>query len=180
MPKIVVHPWNDPVWKGFARTIEEDDEHIEYDEPGDLAVELAEHCSRDETLDLDAQKVMYMSEISNQYLELLDDDGNRIGFMLLDLPDYGKEAKIVLLCVSKSEKGKQSSRILIDEAKRLAKKAGKERLTLEAYNRTVGEKVYAKQGFRFVTERGEDMVYQIAGSRKRKTRRRKRRSFSSA
>jgi GNAT superfamily N-acetyltransferase len=182
MPDLKIHTSSSEIWDEFAEEIEGNENNkneMGFNEPGSLSIELAKLCRREGTIDLDAQRIMYLSQESNIFIELLE-GGSRIGFLLLDLPAWGEEAKIEVVCVSLSQKGKSYSKVLIDEAKRLAKEAGKKRLLLEALGRIIGEKVYKKQGFEFVDKTGENMVHQLGGKRstktKTKTRKMKRRN----
>jgi GNAT superfamily N-acetyltransferase len=175
MPDLKIHTSNSEIWDEFAEEIEGNENNgygMGFNEPGSLSIELAKLCRRDGSIDLDAQRVMYLSQESNIFIELLE-EGSRIGFLLMDLPGWGEEAKIEVVCVSLSQKGKSYSKVLIDEAKRLAKEAGKKRLLLEALGRIIGEKVYKKQGFEFVDKTGENMVHQLGGKRRAKTKTRK-------
>lgn len=174
MPEIKIHDSKSEIWDEFANEVEATENTIDYNEPGSLSLELASICKREGSIELDAERIMYLSQASNYFLELFD-KGTRIGFLLLDLPSWGEEAKIEVVCLSAKEKGKNYSKLLIDEAKRLAKAAGKKRLLLEALNHSVGQKVYKKQGFEFVDKTGENMVHQLGGKRKSKTRKVKRR-----
>lgn len=147
----------DPIWEGFAINVEATENTIDYTEPGKLAYELGEVCERKEALELDAQKIMYFSEVTN-YLLILKKEGRTIGFLLLDCYPGTSECKIWLVCVSKGYKGKKYSKILIDRAKELAREAGKTTLHLEALTRTVGEKVYKPLGFTFNSMRKNNMT----------------------
>jgi hypothetical protein len=178
MPEIKIHDSKSKIWDDFAEEVE-GNENNEFDmgfnRPGQLSKDLAKLCLRDGTMDLDAERVMFLAEECNYFLELIE-NGARIGFGLIHLPSYGEEAKIQLGCVSVTEKGKNYSKLLIDEAKRIAKAAGKKRLLLEAFNRVLGEKVYKKQGFEFVNASGTNMIHQLGGKRKGKTRKMKRKA----
>ena len=174
MPEIKIHTSDSDIWKGFAEEIDENNE-MGFETPGPLSIQLATICERSESLELDAERIMYLSQESDRLLELLE-GGKRIGFLLMNLPSWGEEATIHVVCVSPMQKGKNYSKLLIDEAKRLAKEKGKKRLTLEALSRSLGEKVYKKQGFEFVNKTGENMVHQIGGRRRGKTRKLKRKN----
>lgn len=170
----------DPIWNEFAveELPDEENEHgVDYMNPGPLAIQLAEHCSREGAIGLDSEKIMYFSEVTN-YLLILKHEGRSIGFLLLSSFSREPDAKIWLVCVNKSEKKKNLSKILIDQAKRIAKEEGKTTIHLEALTREIGEKVYEPQGFVFNSSRTNDMTAQLGGgkrnskTRKRKSRRR--------
>jgi hypothetical protein len=166
----------DPIWKEFSIYVPADEENeypIDYTNPGPLAYELAKLCSHEKAFDLNAQKIMYFSEVTN-YLFVLKKDKETIGFLLLDSYKESSDAKIWLVCIGSKFKGKQLSKILIDQAKRIAKEQGKTEIHLEALNREVGTKVYMAQGFTFNSPRGENMTAQLGGCRQ-KTRRQRRR-----
>ena len=177
-----------PIWKQFATEVkptrakpeeanEEENENenylndftVDYTVPGDLAYELAGLCEREGAVELDAQKIMYFSESTNKLL-LLKKNGELIGFLMLALYGGSSDAKIWLVCVSSSEKGKQYSKYLIGQAKQMAIDAGKTSIHLEALSRKVGSKVYKKQGFEFNESDGENMTALLEQPQKRKTR----------
>jgi len=174
-PKLELHvyPSQNPIWKELSTYIPADEDHIDYTIPGPLAYELADLCHRNSAYELDSEKIMYFSEVTN-YLLVLYKDGERIGFLMLDSsPGKYTRSKIWLVCVSSAEKGKQYSKILIDYAKGIAKSHEKTTIHLEALTRTVGEKVYEPQGFTFNSPTGEDMTAQLGGGGKRNKRTRK-------
>ncbi len=180
-----------PIWNGFATEVkatrankneeEEENEYsnylnefaVDYTVPGDLAYTLAELCERQGAIELNAEKIMYFSESTNKLL-LLKKNGELIGFLMLALYGGISEAKIWLVCVSSSEKGKQYSKYLIDQAKQMAIDAGKKSIHLEALSRKVGTKVYKKQGFNFDESDGENMTAVLEQPKKGKTRRNRR------
>ena len=174
-----------PIWNGFAKEVkatpakkENENENeryleefaIDYTVPGGLAYELAGLCEREGAFELTAEKIMYFSETTNKLL-LLKKNEELIGFLMLALYEDSSEPKIWLVCVSSSEKGKQYSKYLIDQAKRMAIEAGKTSIHLEAISRKVGNKVYKKQGFDFNDSNSENMTAPLSRPRKRKTRR---------
>ena len=171
--EIHIYPAEHEIWSQFAVEVkgnENENEFVpDYTVPGDLAYELAELCERQNASELDAQKIMYFSEATNQLL-LLKKNGETIGFLLLALYPGPSQAKIWLVCVSSAESGKQYSKLLIDQAKRMAKEAGKKTIHLEALSRKVGRKVYKTQGFTFNESNGENMTAELNDSKKRKTR----------
>lgn len=178
-----------PIWAEFDQEIkpenENENENLNANEfdpdftaPGPLAISLAKLCSREGAIELDAELIKNFSEFTN-YLLLLKRADQIIGFLLLECPEGDLDAKIWVGCVSISEKGKQFSRILIDQAKEIARKAGKLELHLDALTRKLGEKVYAPLGFTFNDKTGESMTISLLESepeKKRKTRRKKRRN----
>ena len=167
------------IWSQFAELVKgnenENDFVPDVTIPGTLAYELAGLCEREGAFELNAEKIMYFSEVTN-YLLLLKKEGDTIGFLLLDLYPGPSPPKIWLVCVSSTEKGKQYSRILIDQAKQMAKDAGKTNIHLEALSRTIGTKVYTPQGFVFNKPTGENMTAKLNDPKKRKTRRQRRRT----
>jgi predicted GNAT family N-acyltransferase len=194
---LVIEIYDDthPIWKEFATEVkparankknkEENEEAnegeneyenylnefaVDYTVPGDLAYELAGLCEREGAIELDAQKIMYFSESTNKLL-LLKKNGELIGFLMLALYGGSSDAKIWLVCVSSSEKGKQYSKYLIGQAKQMAIDAGKTSIHLEALSRKVGSKVYKKQGFTFNNSNSENMTAFLEQPQKRKTRR---------
>ncbi len=181
-----------PIWKQFATEVkparakpkeakenenENENENnylndfvVDYTVPGDLAYELAGLCEREGAIELNAEKIMYFSESTNKLL-LLKKNGELIGFLMLALYGGSSDAKIWLVCVSSSEKGKQYSKYLIGQAKQMAIDAGKTSIHLEAISRKVGSKVYKKQGFTFNNSNSENMTAFLEQPKKRKTRR---------
>lgn len=178
-PRLEIHifPSEHEIWSQFAVEVkgnenENDNENEfvpDYTVPGDLAYELAGICEREGALELNAEKIMYFSEATN-YLMLLKKNDETIGFLLLALYPGPSKPKIWLVCVSSAESGKQYSKLLIDQAKRMANEAGKKTIHLEALSRKVGRKVYKTQGFTFNESNGENMTAELNDSKKRKTR----------
>lgn len=173
--EIHIFPSEHEIWSQFAVEVkgnetENENEFVpDYTVPGDLAYELAGLCEREGAIELDAEKIMYFSEATN-YLLLLKKNGKNIGFLLLALYPGPSQAKIWLVCVSSAESGKQYSKVLIDQAKRMAKEAEKSTIHLEALSRKVGRKVYKAQGFNFNESDGENMTAELNEPKKRKTR----------
>jgi len=177
--EIHVYDSNHPIWKEFAKEVKaakaenegennwENEFAVDYTVPGELAYELADLCEREGALELTAEKIMYFSEATNKVL-LLKKDGELIGFLMMSLYDGPSQPKIWLVCVSSTEKGKQYSKYLIDQAKRMAIEAGKTSIHLEALSRTVGKKVYTAQGFAFNESDGENMTAFLEQPKKRK------------
>lgn len=152
------------------------DFRVDYTIPGPLALELSALCRREKAYELDSEKIMYFSEATN-YLLLLKKDDETIGFLLLECyPSSHSEAKIWLVCVSHSYKGKQYSKILIEYSMKIAKDAGKDSIHLEALSRNVGTKVYKPLGFNFNSSRRNNMTASLAkrGGSTRKERKKKR------
>lgn len=155
--ELYIYTDKDSIWKDFAINVEATENTIDYTNPGKLAYELGEVCEREGTIELDAQKIMYFSEVTN-YLLLLKKETDTIGFLLLSCYPGPSESKIFLVCVSKEYKGRKYSKIMIDKAKELTREAGKTTLHLEALTRTVGEKVYKPLGFTFNSMRRNNMT----------------------
>jgi hypothetical protein len=187
---LVIEIYDDthPIWKQFATEVKptrakpeeanEENENenylndfaVDYTVPGDLAYELAGLCEREGAIELNAEKIMYFSESTNKLL-LLKKNGELIGFLMLALYGGSSDAKIWLVCISSTEKGKQYSKYLIGQAKQMAIDAGKTSIHLEALSRKVGSKVYKKQGFTFNNSNSENMTSFLEQPQKRKTRR---------
>jgi len=200
-PRLEIHVYDstNPIWAGFAIKVEpkpkpkpknatngnsNTNEYNEYNEyaidytiPGELANNLSQLCDRTGAVELDAEKIMHFSEVTN-YLLLLKKNGETIGFLMLNLYPGLSEPKIWLGCVSSLESGKQYSKLLIDQAKQMAIDAGKSTIHLEALTRELGRKVYMQQGFEFNSPHGENMTAQLSKPTKtrknRKSNRRKR------
>jgi GNAT superfamily N-acetyltransferase len=158
--EILIWPRENIIWGQFANYIEATDEMIDYTTPGPLAVELSELCERKGAFELDSTKIMYFSETTNYFLELKR-NGERIGFLLLEAYNDRMPAKIWLVCVSSSEKGKNYSKLLIDQAKEIARSVGKRQIQLEAITREVGRKVYRPLGFEFISPDDDDMIAEL-------------------
>jgi hypothetical protein len=149
-------------------------ENVENSE--ELAAELATLCtSRVTTIsEFDAESVGNYIDESNYLLELMKGE-ERVGFLLMMSYPVSSPAKIVLVCVSPTEKGKGASTNLIDTAKEIAKANGNPTIELEAESAAVMEKVYAKQGFTPTAEIGRWMSATLGGSRLHKQARRTKR-----
>ena len=181
-PALEVHVWTheNKIWEQFADTVEATNESIEYTTPGLLSIELAELCRRNVSSELDSQKIMYFSEVTNYFLELKK-NGKRIGFLLLECYVGSVPAKIWLVCISSSEKGKNYSKLLIDQAKEIARGAGKRTIHLEAITREVGRKVYKPLGFEYNHSNNNndmtaDLTTKVSATRKNRKGLRKNRS----
>lgn len=179
-PRLEIHisTRSQDIWNQFANEVEATNENIDYTTPGPLSIELAELCERRGAEQLDSEKIMYFAETTNYLLELKR-NGERIGFLLLDCEKspYSK-AKIWLVCISSSEKGKGYAKLLIDQAIQIAKSAGKKTIHLEAISRQVGRKVYRPMGFDFNSPDDDDMTkdIEIAENKAKNKTRRSRRS----
>jgi GNAT superfamily N-acetyltransferase len=181
-PTFELHVWTheNAIWQQFADNVEATNESIEYTTPGLLSIELAELCRRNGAGELDSQKIMYFSEATNYFLELKK-NGKRIGFLLLECYTGSLPAKIWLVCISSSEKGKNYSKLLIDQAKEIARGAGKRTIHLEAITREVGRKVYKPLGFKFNYSNNDndmtaDLNTKVSATRKNRKGLRKNRS----
>jgi GNAT superfamily N-acetyltransferase len=174
-PKLEIRIWprENAIWGQFADYVEATNETVDYTNPGPLATELAELCERKGAYELDSTKIMYFSEPTNYFLELTR-NGERVGFLLLEAYNDRMPAKIWLVCVSSSEKGKNYSKLLIDQAKEIARSLGKGQIELEAITREVGRKVYRPLGFDFISLDDLDMTAELSlgsnGTRKKRSR----------
>lgn len=156
--EVRIVPREHTLWSQFAEYHEATNEMIDYSIPGPLSRDLASLCQRKGAYELDSTKIMYFSETTNYFLELIRDDGERIGFLLLDCHPGSSPAKIWIGCISLSEKGKNYSKLLIDTAKEIARAAGKSTLHLEAISHDLGKKVYQPLGFEFTSPTRNDMI----------------------
>lgn len=169
--EVLIWPRENIIWKQFARYFEATNEMIDYSIPGPLARELATLCQRKGAYELDSTKIMYFSESTNYFLELKR-DGERIGFLLLECYKGSSPAKIWIGCISLSEKGKNYSKLLIDQAKEIARSAGKSTIHLEAISHDLGKKVYRPLGFEFTSPNTNNMIADLSlgSNRTRKNR----------
>jgi len=139
-----------------------------------LAKELQRFCYRDEKYVFHAKQIKNFFEESNYLLTLEFEDGERLGFLLLQCYPRQDSAKIVLVCIDENEAGENLSDRLLNKAKEIAKEAGNAFLELEAVNERVAQ-IYEAKGFKRKAT-GLFMTLQLGSSRLHKKARRTRRN----